>query len=390
MMKPERSSLRVYLQRSGTVQLLSREQEIELAVRIERARTRTWEILAHFPSVILEGVAEGIVAERVSSAERDQAFAELVTLAGQLAKVTKVPPEADRDRLVVLMKQAVLGARQRQTLIEALTSVLSDAPGRPEGPRLPAARREALRHELDAAVQEEIRASNQLAAANLRLVVSIARRYVRRAQGMELADLVQEGNLGLLRAVESFDPHRGFKFSTYAVWWIRQAIVRGIQDKARVIRLPTHVAEEVARVGFASTQLTRKLGREPTTDELAELMQVGAERLDSLGPLRSMTTSLETPLGDGPGTLQDVFVNAEVSTPFDLASTESTKKHVHRMLALLPAREAEILSLRFGLDDGEEQTLEQVGERFNLTRERIRQLQNRAMELLARLSAHRI
>src|SRR3954452_23854359 len=223
-------------------------------------------------------------------------------------------------------------------------------------------------------------ARERFIASNLRLVVSIAKRY--QTQAMPLPDVIQEGNLGLMRAVEKFEPERGFKFSTYATWWIRQAITRAIADKGRTIRVPAHVSEALASMARTSMTLQRQLGREPTVPELAEATGMRPDRIaDYLGAVHE-TVSLSAPLGDDQGELADLIADDDLETPFDAAATTLEREALEAVLALLSGRERAVLRMRFGLDGAMPRTLEDVGREFALTRERIRQIEAKALTKL--------
>jgi RNA polymerase sigma factor (sigma-70 family) len=239
------------------------------------------------------------------------------------------------------------------------------------------ARRRALRR---AVVQGE-EAHQAFVKANLRLVVSIAKRY--QASGLPLLDLVQEGNLGLIHAVGKFDWNKGFKFSTYATWWIRQAISRGIANTSRTIRLPAHAGDLLTQIHWSRTALELKLGRQPTLDELAAENDLSREKLVEALRWRSEPLSLSEPLGEERDSdFGDMVPDANAVSPFDYAADSLLADEINRLLAPLDQREATIIRLRFGLDQGAPRTLEEIGQHFNLTRERIRQIEAKAMSKL--------
>ncbi len=298
-----------------------------------------------------------------------------------LKEIGKVPL-LSADEEIELAQKMENGARATENMAKLMAKVSEDASEEEKA---------ELQQKIDAEqeiMDEGEEAKKKLAEANLRLVVSIAKRYVGR--GMLFLDLIQEGNLGLIKAVEKFDYSKGYKFSTYATWWIRQAITRAIADQARTIRIPVHMVETINKLIRVSRQLLQELGREPTPEEIAAEMKMPEERVREILKISQEPVSLETPIGEEEDShLGDFIQDDNVPVPADAAAFSLLKEQLTEVLGTLTEREQKVLKLRFGLEDGRARTLEEVGKEFNVTRERIRQIEAKALRKLRHPSRSR-
>ncbi|GAB4099516.1 RNA polymerase sigma factor [Sinomonas halotolerans] len=318
-----------------------------------------------------KGGAPGSSAMVISDADEDDAPVQQVTSAGATADPVK-------DYLKQIGKVALLNAEQEVDLALRIEAGLFakhklDEEGDTYDPQ--------HRHDLERIVHDGERAKNHLLEANLRLVVSLAKRYTGR--GMLFLDLIQEGNLGLIRAVEKFDYTKGFKFSTYATWWIRQAITRAMADQARTIRIPVHMVEVINKLARVQRQMLQDLGREPTPEELAKELDMTPEKVVEVQKYGREPISLHTPLGeDGDSEFGDLIEDSEAVVPADAVSFTLLQEQLHSVLDTLSEREAGVVAMRFGLTDGQPKTLDEIGKVYGVTRERIRQIESKTMSKL--------
>jgi RNA polymerase primary sigma factor len=403
-------STALYLREVGAHDLLDRPAEVDLARRLEGTRDRLLRTLIEIPSLRPELARlrtqvgnrpveqqpedpEGNPTEDAPSAQqlleealellqvREKLTAELKGAKGAaLTRLTKKREKLSND-LVQRLRDLGLAGPMGLAIVEHLRALASLASRTKSRSRTSPAPTATQMRDLEAALAGLHKLRDQLVRANLRLVVSVAKKYTYR--GMPFLDLVQEGNLGLLRAVEKFDYKRGFKFSTYAVWWIRQAIARAIAEKSRTIRLPVHVNESLQALHRTAARLGAQLGRDPDVAELARAMNMTEEEVSRLGQTAKPTVSLESPIGaDGESTLEDLIFDDAAPSPADSALREESTVEARRTLSSLDVREERILRLRFGIEQRDEQTLEQIGRQMSLTRERIRQIEANAIKKL--------
>ena len=346
-----------YLKQIGQIPLLSAEQEVELSRRIHAGAEAAHILQADRQKYGgTEYIKKNSARFSFEEDENSRSYTEDLDEEGNEKPSEDAEEKADEEKAMEAVENGPLSEERRQELLKT--------------------RRDGLN------------ARRSLSEANLRLVVSIAKRYVGR--GMLFLDLIQEGNLGLIKAVEKFDYTKGFKFSTYATWWIRQAITRAIADQARTIRIPVHMVETINKLIRVSRQLLQELGREPTPEEIAAEMNMPVERVREILKISQEPVSLETPIGEEEDShLGDFIQDDNVPVPADAAAFTLLKEQLEEVLGTLTEREQKVLTLRFGLEDGRARTLEEVGREFNVTRERIRQIEAKALRKLRHPSRSR-
>src|SRR2546428_745809 len=360
--------VRMYLREMGTVKLLDRQGEVDIAKRIEKGERKVYKALSQ-NRIILEEILKIF-----ESAKKDtRVIKEMIDLA---------MPEDDGEPDVPGEPKMPASAINKINDIMAIFEKVARLDKRIKDQKAKLAESKKLSQRQIALTQRTIdRLEQDLVVANRRVVVSIAKKYTNR--GLQFLDLIQEGNIGLMKAVEKFEYRRGYKFSTYATWWIRQAITRAIADQARTIRIPVHMIETINKLTRTSRALVQELGREPQAEEIADRMDMPVAKVRKIMKIAQEPISLETPIGEEEDShLGDFIEDRGVISPIDHVIVANLKEQTNKVLRTLTPREEQVLKMRFGVGDGSEHTLEEVGRSFNVTRERIRQIESKALRKL--------